>query len=256
MVNAIKIIFALLIAFAGIMMAIGWRRVMRELFAEVGRTLDRVTEHSTGLVAGIKQGRAVKAAYHKRSEDEYETRVDCELPDRPFALELRPQTAKEDANIAAGKTIDVKVGDRFFDSVWVIEGAPADVVRRVLDDSVRQSLAFLLVDDLKQPNARTMRLRAGGKRSPQWMINAIGVLVTISNSIDHAYEAADREAVAHAQMTGAPYRGEVRATNVEQVRAREFEALRKVRLHRRLFSAPVIAAVVLALVTLVFVLRR
>lgn len=254
--EAIKIIFAVLIAFVAIMMALGWRRAMRELFAEVGRTLDRVTEHTTQSIAGVKDGRNVTALYRKRSEDEYETRVDCDLPSRPFALELRPQTAKEDAHIAAGKTIDVQVGDRLFDSIWVIEGAPADVVKRVLDDSVRQRFGFLLADDLKQPNAGTMRLRAAGKRSSQWMIEAISVLVTIANSIDRAYDAADREAVAHAQMTGAPYRGEVRATNVEQSRAREFEALRKVRLHRRLFSAPMIAAVVLALVTLVFVLRR
>src|SRR5262249_41496199 len=146
--------------------------------------------------------------------------------------------------------------DRFFDATWVIEGAPADVVRRVLDDSVRQRFGFLLADDLKQPSAGTLRLRAHGKRSSQWMIDAIAVLVTIANSIERAYEAVDREAVAHAQMTAAPYRGEVRATNVEEARAREFEALRKVRLRRRLLSGPMIAAMAIAIVALVILLRR
>jgi hypothetical protein len=257
MLGIIKVLVVLIIGGVAIWVALAMRRAMFELFGEVGKTLDRVTDHSTKSIAGVKDGRKVSALYREKSEDLHETRVECDLPDRPFTLELRPQTAKEDANIAAGKTIDVRVGDRFFDATWVIEGAPADVVRRVLDDSVRQRFGFLLADDLKQPNAGTLRLRAHGKRSSQWLIEAIALLVTIANSIERAYDSADREAVAHAQMTAAPYRGEVRATHVEEARAREFEALRNVRRRRMMASGPMIAALVIAIVAaLVVMLRR
>ena len=234
-----------------------WRQAMRQLFGEVGEILDRVTEHSTKSVGGIKDGRTVRALYRQRSEEDYETRVDCDLPGRPFALELRPQTMKEQERIFEGKTIDVQVCDPAFDACWVIEGAPADVVRRVLDDSVRRRFGLLFADSLTQPNSNTLRLRIDGKQPPQWMSEAILLLVTIANSIDRAYEEADREASRRVEITGSPYRGEVRATgDARAQREREFEALRKVRLRRWLLSGKVIAPAVIALVSLVMVLRN
>jgi hypothetical protein len=60
-----------------------------------------------------------------------------------FAMELRPQTAAEQRALERGDAIDVELGDEVFDRAFVIEAAPGDVVRVLLDEPARAALLAL-----------------------------------------------------------------------------------------------------------------
>lgn len=69
------------------------------------------------------------------------TEITAELPVRlPFVLHLRPHSRQSHRDRDA---IDVKVEDAAFDERYLIEGAPADVVRAWLTPARRASLAAL-----------------------------------------------------------------------------------------------------------------
>jgi hypothetical protein len=51
----------------------------------------------------------------------------CEL-----LLDLRRQSRAEERAVAAGEAVDLATGDADFDETWIVEGAPAERVRRLL----------------------------------------------------------------------------------------------------------------------------
>lgn len=61
----------------------------------------------------------------------------------PFELHLRPQTRDELREVRAGRAIDVKVGDRAFDDCFIVEAAPAELARALLDEPTRAGLSAL-----------------------------------------------------------------------------------------------------------------
>jgi hypothetical protein len=64
------------------------------------------------------------------------TEVDVWTPMRGLRLELLPQAENAAAEVAAKRAVDVTVGDAEFDARFLVQSAPSDVVRALLDDRV------------------------------------------------------------------------------------------------------------------------
>jgi hypothetical protein len=63
------------------------------------------------------------------------------LPGVPqLELDLRPETRSEKAQVAHGRAIDVQVGDKAFDEAFVVEAAPSELARALLDAPTRAVL--------------------------------------------------------------------------------------------------------------------
>jgi hypothetical protein len=215
------------------------------------RALDEVETSGASVVSGRKRSHRVTV----RCSFQYGfvwTMIDCELPDRPLDLVLwRQERALNKYWKREGRLVDIEVGDAAFDAEWIVEGAPADVVRRVLGPKVRDELMRLWPYDVAQPEPRTLRLRANHIREPAWIGDGIDLLISIAEAIEPAFEASDLEAAVHAQVYGAPYRGEIRPTDASAARTRELEHLEQVRRRRMksivswwIITGAVVAAVV------------
>jgi hypothetical protein len=57
-----------------------------------------------------------------------------------FLMELRRQTGEELEQVRAGRAIDVVVGDPSFDDAFIVEAAPSDVAKKLLDADTRRML--------------------------------------------------------------------------------------------------------------------
>ena len=68
--------------------------------------------------------------------------VPLEQPPR-FLMDLRRQTGEELQQVRAGRAIDVIVGDEAFDDAFIVEAAPSDVARKLLDAETRRRLLGL-----------------------------------------------------------------------------------------------------------------
>lgn len=87
-------------------------------------------------------------------------------------MELRRQTGDELEQVRAGRAVDVVVGDPAFDDAFIVEAAPAEVAKKLLDADTRRMLLAM------QP------LRLGVSREALW-IDVIGVVghVAIARSM-------------------------------------------------------------------------
>jgi hypothetical protein len=103
-----------------------------------------LTEH--GKVSGAFEGRAVEVKYADRSEGSSVspwTEVTASHKSVELDLALRPQGILASAIGRAASGVDVKLGDDRFDGAFILDGAPADAVRAVLDANVRKRLMDL-----------------------------------------------------------------------------------------------------------------
>src|ERR1019366_307630 len=55
-------------------------------------------------------------------------------------MELRPETARELRNLEHGRAIDLVLGDEAFDDSFIVEAAPSDMARALLDRNTRTAL--------------------------------------------------------------------------------------------------------------------
>ena len=227
-----------------------WRRL--QLLEAAAAAMDSAESRYGSSVTGTKNTRTIQVRCWSTGRSGYFTEVDCSLPDLPLELELRPQGIREEGQIRRGEAIDVSVGDPTFDPYWVVEGAPVDVVRRVLTDSIRSRWNALMVDELLQPDARHLRLRVRGICEPDWIGKAISFMADLSAAIEPAFAASDEAASARAEVVGSPYRGEVRKPDITAERAQEQSRLQIAR-NRRSATAnlALVVAVMLAVTALV-----
>jgi hypothetical protein len=57
-----------------------------------------------------------------------------------FLMDLRRQTGEELQQVHAGRAVDVIVGDQAFDDAFIVEAAPSDVAKKLLDADTRRML--------------------------------------------------------------------------------------------------------------------
>jgi hypothetical protein len=128
--------------FVGFLVALVLTR-LRQLDAELD-----VAEHLLGAtrsgheVAGRLDGVAI--AYGSRgSRSASWTEVRATV--RPAGVEVvvRPRRAEDDAAVAAGRLLDVDLGDAELRKAYVVDGAPAEAVAAMLDAEVRRQILAL-----------------------------------------------------------------------------------------------------------------
>jgi hypothetical protein len=161
-----------------------------------------------GVVKGKAADRDVTIELTTRgdgSSSESWTEIRAELRDVEMRLDLRPETPLESAVVLLSRAVDVKIGDRAMDAEFVIDGAPADAVRRVLDDAtLRKQLLSLCPLELEQKGA-TLQIAKRGWLAPPALDTMLLSLVTLATRMEavsgtRSREAnAELEALAHAR---------------------------------------------------------
>ena len=53
---------------------------------------------------------------------------------------VRHPVTFDPSDIRAGRVIDIQVNDPAFDATFIVEGAPSDLVRALLDEPLRRAL--------------------------------------------------------------------------------------------------------------------
>src|ERR1700722_2326941 len=128
-----------------------WRQLasMREGMELAGATDARITgiQGARGTIQG-RLVRYVTVSGHKGFTGF--TRATAPFPPGAPQLELhlKPQTRDDEGLVQRGEEIDVVVGDPPFDSAFVVEAAPAETVRALLDPHTRSMLRALLPCEL------------------------------------------------------------------------------------------------------------
>jgi hypothetical protein len=192
------------------------------------------------------------------------TEIDIEIPRvYPLAIYVRRQRAGDRTAIDRGETIDVEVGDSVFDAKYVIEAAPAAVIKKLLD---KQTCTFMLTHGTVElmtkdrGGVRVLQLAIEGwNDDPEATKQAIAAVVHVASGIRDAFT----EAVEEVPLgeIGAPFRpipdGHaqrlVEASHREEVDS--IEAMHAERLSRDRVTVLVMVAVLvvaIGLVTFVF----
>jgi hypothetical protein len=137
------------------------------------------------------------------------TEIDVEIPRvYPLAIYVRRQRTGDRVAIERGETIDVEVGDGVFDAKYLIEAAPAAVIKKLLDEQTR---TFMLTHG----TVELMTKDRGGVRvlqlaiqewndDPEATKQAIAAVVHVASRIRDAFA----EAVGEVPLEeiGAPFR--------------------------------------------------
>ncbi|MGE0868720.1 MAG: hypothetical protein AB7P03_09165 [Kofleriaceae bacterium] len=200
-----------------------------EALAELARHLGGNHSVRQRRAWGIARGVNVETRYRIRDlepGDPEWTEIDVELPKHyPFSLDVRRRSK------AISETA-IAIGDDAFAQELVVEAAPADVVRELLDAKVRSFLAsydHFELFDVTANDRRVLRFAIQG-----WIVDA----AEVRSAIDHIAEVAARFRDVYAAVAaqsapaegGSPYRPEVDASRIDaaqQAREREVAALRQ-----------------------------
>jgi hypothetical protein len=201
----------------------------------LARIASRLEQASQGgaAVTGRYQGIEVTYRFATRgsgSNSESWTEVEAAVPaSYPLAIHVRRHDWRDRTHIERGDMIDVKVGDAEFDRAFLVEAAPADVVRRLLDGETRALLGAhqpVELDTIVDGDRKLLRL---GIR--QWIEDEAGAAALIERIAAIAARVRDGFAEADAALPardiGGPFRQEVDGQPAhDAARAREAEVER------------------------------
>jgi hypothetical protein len=172
-------------------------------------------EHDRSSKAwGTKLGPKVTLEFATRgagSSAESWTHIHVDIPPRyPLALHVRRHGRADHKAVARGEMVDVLVGDAAFDTAFLIEAAPADVVRVLLDAEIRSLLSAHQEIDLdtveRGDGTRALVLGMRGWLEDLASFAApIQVMARLGGRVRDAYAAADAE-VERGTAAGDPYR--------------------------------------------------
>lgn len=115
------------------------KAMLTQCAAALGMTDAKVTDAS---IAGTVRGRQVEIRFHAGSKNTpRHTTVDVQCEPCAILLHLRKQTSDEERHVERGSAVDVKIGNAAFDAIWLVEGAPAKRIMRILaEPSLQQRL--------------------------------------------------------------------------------------------------------------------
>lgn len=180
------------------------------------------------------------------------TEVDVAIPPAyPLAIHVRRHRPRDQSLIARGDMIDVQVGDPKFDPLFLVEAAPADVVRILLDPETRGYLASHGEVELdtftERDGSGKLRLAIRGwyEELPDAMA-AIAALVRLTSRVREAFAIAEQ--ATQPVDGGSPYRPMLDDTPVREAadaRKRELVDLAAARARRSQSSAAVVFVIVL-----------
>ncbi len=126
------------------------RRKRARMFAACGEKLGlQDASYAGGDISGTVRGLHLEVHFvaGTKQTPSYTT-VDVVFSPCPLLLHLRPQDEEETRSVERGEAIDLLVDDPAFDAAWIVEGAPAERVARVLADPGLRArlLAFRGID--------------------------------------------------------------------------------------------------------------
>ncbi len=185
------------------------------------------------------------------------THIHVDVPKAyPLAIHVRRHTRSDKHVIARGDMVDVQIGDPRFDEAFLVEAAPADVVRALIDPAVRGLLDLHKQVDLETvenpDGTRSIRLGFHGwTEQLDALAPPLAVMANLGARVRDVYANAD---AAHEQVApGDPYRPIVDAQPARDAQvARESEVgrVQAVR-EKRAAEARALAVVVLVVIGLV-----
>jgi hypothetical protein len=155
------------------------------------------------------------------------TYVDCQLPaGYPLSLHLRRHRWLDDGKIERGEMVDVQIGDPSFDGAFLVEGAPAEVVRRLLVAEVRAYLQAHDRVDVETRDQGWIRLAVHG-----WLYDRAALLEALRVASRLALGLRDASLADQPDRTplaaaGAPYREIADDGAVQQARAAQADEVR------------------------------
>lgn len=197
--------------------------------------LERVSERlggehdATSAAWGSALGAYATLSFVKRSNlsSKLWTEIDVELPGRyPLTLNIRRHNVFDKIAVERGNMVDIEVGDAVFDEAFLVEAAPADVVRHLLTPRVRRYLKDNRTVELCTPSDREGILRLslrGWKNDLSEVDEALDVAIEVASGVREAFAEAAAE-TPPVIAAGSPFRQELddRPALVAQVR-REIE---------------------------------
>ncbi len=167
--------------------------------------------------AAIGRYRGIAVAYRLalRGEGRFAqpwTEVAIALPRvYPLELHVRRHIGSDRRRIESGEMVDVEVGDRSFDPTFLVEAAPADVARSLLDPETRgylMSHADAVLDTIEHQGSKLLRLSLPGWHED--VPEAVGAVATVARLVGRVRDAfAEAEAKQAPQVVGSPFRAEL-----------------------------------------------
>ncbi len=144
------------------------------------------------------------------SSSENWTHIEVDVPKAyPLAIHVRRHTRSDQRVIARGDMVDLQIGDEAFDAAFLVEAAPGDVVRALLDADVRGLLSMHKEVDLetvdRTDGTRCIKLGLRG-----WLEEldaatpALGVMAKLGAHVREAFANAD--SALEQSAPGDPYR--------------------------------------------------
>ena len=139
------------------------------------------------------------------------THIHVQIPKKyPLAVHIRRQGKQDHSLVARGEMVDVLVGDKAFDDRFLVEAAPADVVRLLVDAEVRRLLCSYddidldCVDRADGTRALVLGIR-GWIETPALYTEPVQIMARLGQRVRDAYAAADADLQSGAE-SGDPYR--------------------------------------------------
>ena len=180
--------------------------------------------------------------------DEPSTHCRVAMPEGAIqlAMELRPQTDIEQRALDRGDAFDVELGDEAFDRAFVVEAAPVDVIRVLLDEATRVALLGLAPCRFALDAGELHLSKRGTLARADAVTRIVGLCVEVRDRVERL----PLEMARHREPAG--YRGEPLAESArpeDEARARrEIEAVEDVRRLRRQVQGTKVGLLLLGLV--------
>lgn len=143
----------------------------------------------------------------------------------PLSLHVHPRPPEEAPSGA------LSFADTPFEQLFLVEGAPVDVVVRLLDDELRAALLRHGELELSAADGSLKLALRGWLDEVSQARPALELAVRIADRVAEAYAAAERETML--DVRGAPYRAEQDAFQVERAAAARLAEVRDLEHHRR-----------------------
>jgi hypothetical protein len=205
------LVFAVLL---GALVFFRWRELsaIRQGFELAGANDARIQWMS--VVAGTVQGRAVRYATEmgikNTRNNQGWTTVRAPIPTGAAEVEmhLTPETPREKHLVERGLAVDVEVGESQFDAAFLVEAAPAETVRAILDPATRSTLRNLRPCELHIADGEVL-FRKPGKLIASFEVREVVELVAgvSARLASVGFEVQERRLQGVSHEDGAGYRG-------------------------------------------------
>ena len=228
----------------------------RDTLAEIARFLGGTSDAADGRAAGAVDGVATTIRFVTRgsgSDRESWTEIECALPrGYPLSLHVGSHGWFDRGKIERGELVDVVFDDPPFDEAFLVEGAPVEIVRRLLDADARRFLLGQRRATLETRDDGTLRLSIRGWLEAEHEVRpalrcaarlAAGVRAATA-SVDAAIPPAATDSPYRPMLDDAPVL-EARAARAAEVEALDARRAERSARQKTLFAALAIGFVVI-----------